>query len=217
MHAMLRDVFGMHDVGSENCEPQTVVQGDEEVVLEEPDEVDVHKYHELLKEAETPLYDRTKHSKLSATVHLYNLKCVGGLSNKIFSSLPEFISQLLPEDTHIPVNTYEVKKYLRDMGLGYEKIPACRNDYMLFWKDNKELDSCTVCGQFKWNDTIPLDEDGQPISLSKKCPVKVLRWFPLIPRLQRLFMSQYTAPHMKWHVDSRTKDGVLRHPADGEA
>jgi hypothetical protein len=30
-------------------------------------------------------------------------------------------------------------------------------------------------------------------------------------------MSQYTAPHIKWHVDSRTKDDVLRHPADGEA
>jgi hypothetical protein len=72
-------------------------------------EVDVHKYHELFKEAETPLYDRTKHSKLSATVHLYNLKCVGGLSNKIFSSLLEFINQLLPEDTHMPVNTYEAK------------------------------------------------------------------------------------------------------------
>ena len=125
------------------------MQGDEEIVLEEPDEVDVHKYHELLKEADTPLYDRTKHSKLSATVHLYNLKCVGGLSNKIFSSLLEFISQLLPEDTHMPVNTYEAKKYLKDMEFGYEKIPACRNDCMLFWKDNKELDSYTVCGQSK--------------------------------------------------------------------
>jgi hypothetical protein len=30
-------------------------------------------------------------------------------------------------------------------------------------------------------------------------------------------MSQYTAPHMKWHVDSRTKVGVLRHPANSEA
>jgi hypothetical protein len=30
-------------------------------------------------------------------------------------------------------------------------------------------------------------------------------------------MSQKTASHMKWHADMRTKDGVLRHPADGEA
>ena len=62
------------------------------------DQVDVRKYHELLKKAKTPLYDRTEHSKLSATIHLYNLKCVGGLNNKIFSSLLEFINQLLLGD-----------------------------------------------------------------------------------------------------------------------
>ena len=129
----------------------------------------------MLKEAEGSLYDRTKNSKLSATVHLYNLKCVGGLSNKIFSSLIEFINQLLPEDTHMPVNTYEAKKYLRDMRLGYENILACCNDYMLLWKGKNELDSCTVCGKSKWNDAIHLDEDGQPISSSKKRPMKVLR------------------------------------------
>ncbi|XP_059461829.1 uncharacterized protein LOC132190807 [Corylus avellana] len=218
MHAMLRDVFGMHDIREDNCESQVVVQGDEEIVVEEADEVDVRKYHKLLKEAKTLLYDRTKHSKLSATIHMYNLKCVGGISKKIFSSLLEFINQLLPaDDGAFPVNTYEAKKYLRDMRLGYEKIPASRNDCMLFWKGNKELDSCTVCEKSKWKDEIHLDEDGQPISSSKKHPVKVLRWFPLIPRLQRLFMSQYTLPHMKWHADNHTKEGILRHPADNEA
>ena len=60
------------------------MQGDEEIVVEETDEVDIQKYYELLKEIETPLYDRTKHSKLSATVYLYNLKCVSGLSNKLW-------------------------------------------------------------------------------------------------------------------------------------
>jgi hypothetical protein len=61
------------------------------------------------------------------------------------------------------------------MGLGYEKISVCRNDYMLFWKDNKDLDSCLKCGQSKWKDEIDLDDDGQPISTSKKCSTKVLR------------------------------------------
>jgi hypothetical protein len=30
-------------------------------------------------------------------------------------------------------------------------------------------------------------------------------------------MSQCTTHNMRWHVEGRTKDGVLRHPADGEA
>jgi hypothetical protein len=54
---------------------------------------------------------------------------------------------------------------------------------MLLWKGNKEIDTCTVCGASKWKDEIHLDDDGQPISSGKKCPMKVLRWFPLIPQL----------------------------------
>jgi hypothetical protein len=73
------------------------------------------------------------------------------------------------------------------------------------------------CGQFKWKDEVHLDDDGHPISASKKRSAKVLYWFPLIPRLQRLFMLQRTAHNMRWHVEGHTKDGVLRHLADGEA
>jgi hypothetical protein len=103
------------------------------------------------------------------------------------------------------------------MGLGYEKIPACRNDCMLFWKDNKDLNSCLKFGQSKWKDEVDLDDNGQPILASNKHPTKVLRWFPLIPRLQRLFMSQRTAHNMRWHAEGRIKDDVLRHLVDSEA
>jgi len=37
------------------------------------------------------------------------------------------------------------------------------------------------------------------------------------PTVKRLFMSEHTAPHMRWHAEGHTRDGVLRHPADGEA
>jgi hypothetical protein len=29
-------------------------------------------------------------------------------------------------------------------------------------------------------------------------------------------MSEHTAPYMRWHAESRTRDGVMRHPANGE-
>uniref|UniRef100_A0A2N9G202 DUF4218 domain-containing protein n=1 Tax=Fagus sylvatica TaxID=28930 RepID=A0A2N9G202_FAGSY len=51
----------------------------------------------------------------------------------------------------------------------------------------------------------------------KKKAAKILRWFPLKPRLQRLFMSSKTAGHMKWHANGRTDDGLMRHPADSPA
>jgi hypothetical protein len=138
----------------------------------------------LLQNSDKPLHGKTRHSKLSATVHLYNLKCLGGVTNTIFSALLEFINQLLPNDGEsLPDNTYQAKKFLKDTRLGYEKIPACRNDCMLFWKGNKDLDSCLKCGQSKWKDEVHLDDYGEIIPASKKCPAKVLRWFPLIPRL----------------------------------
>jgi len=143
MRAMLRDAFGVHDVGE-------VVSSQLQEVNEGTSGGDALKCHELLKTAKKPLYPGTKHSKLSATVHMYNLKCVGGISNKFFSDILELINQLLPAcDETLPINTYEAKKFLSSKGLGYEKIPACHNDCMLFWKDNKDLDSCTACGEFK--------------------------------------------------------------------
>jgi len=54
-------------------------------------------------------------------------------------------------DDTLPANTYEAKKFLSDMGLGYEKIPACRNDDMLFWKDNQESESVeNLSGRMKF-------------------------------------------------------------------
>jgi len=143
MHAKLCDAFGMYDV-------REAVSSQPHAVNEGTSRGDALKYYELLKTAEKPLHPSTKHSKLSATVHMYNLKCVGGISNKIFSDILELINQLLPPcDETLPVNTYKAKKFLSDMGLGYEKIPTYCNDCMLFWKYNKDLDSCVVCGESK--------------------------------------------------------------------
>ena len=191
MHAMLCDLFGVYDVSEDNNESQPRVQSDEEpIVDDEPDRGDAQKYDNLLKKADKPLYEKTKHSKLSATVHLYNLNCVGGVTNTIFSAFLKFFNQLLPDNGEaLPINTYEAKKFLRNMGFGYEKILACHNDCMLFWKDNKDLGLCVKCGQSKWKDEVHLDEDDRPISSNKKRLVKVLWWFPIISRLQRLFMS----------------------------
>jgi hypothetical protein len=126
MHTMLRDAFGMHDV-------RKAVSSQTQMVDEGPLGGDALKYYELLKTADKPLHLRTKRSKLSAIVHIYNLKCVGGISNKIFSYFLELINQLLPPcDETLSVNTYEAKTFLSAMGLGYEKIPVCRNDCLLF-------------------------------------------------------------------------------------
>ena len=49
----------------------------------------------------------------------------------------------------------------------------------------------------------------------KKRPVKVLWYFPIIPRLMGLFANKDHAKLMRWHAKERRDDGMLRHPADG--
>jgi hypothetical protein len=52
----------------------------------------------------------------------------------------------------------------------------------------------------------------------KKVLHKVLRYFPIIPRLHRIFVSKEMSTHTRWHKEKRVMEkGVLRHPADGKA
>jgi hypothetical protein len=51
--------------------------------------------------------------------------------------LLEFINELMHPDASLPKDTYEAKRYLKDLGLEYEKISACRKGCMLFWRENK--------------------------------------------------------------------------------
>ena len=58
---------------------------------------------------------------------------------------------------------------------------------------------------------------GEPRYKTGKILQKVLRHFPLKPRLQRLFMSRHTLVDMRWHKEKILhKDRVVRHPADSE-
>ena len=98
---------------------------------------------------------------------------------------------------------------LRDFGLGYDSIHACKYDCALFWKENETLDKCPVCDEPRYKFC-----NGK----GKKIPQKVLHHFPLKSRLQRLFMSRHTASDMRWYKEKQiSEEGVLRHPADSEA
>jgi hypothetical protein len=72
----------------------------------------------LFKDADKPLYEWfPKHSKFSAIVGLYNLKCMSRWSNASFTWLLGFINELIPSEVSLSKDTYEVKKYVRDLSL----------------------------------------------------------------------------------------------------
>nr|XP_043625896.1 uncharacterized protein LOC122597363 [Erigeron canadensis] len=169
------------------------------------------KLQELFVEAKNDLYDGSKYSKLSAVLELFNLKASNGWSDKSFTSLLKFLKKILPEANTLPISIYEAKKIICPMGLGYQRIAACPNDYMLYRNEYEDLHACVTCGTSRYK-----KEPDEPFDDVKKNgpPAKVLWYFPIIPRLQRLFASKKEARLMRWHFDERKKDGKIRHVAD---
>nr|XP_043619752.1 uncharacterized protein LOC122591556 [Erigeron canadensis] len=178
------------------------------------------KIFKVLEDAKKDLYPGCKRfSVLSIVVRLFHSKCIGNCNDKGFSMMLDTLREAFPHAS-IPKSLYELRKIIRDLGLTYEKIDACPNDCMLYWNKNKNKAKCDTChmSRYKANENDSEDESVSTTSnTDKKIGAKVLRYFPLIPRLQRLFMSSKTAASMRWHDESRTKDGYLRHPADSPA
>jgi hypothetical protein len=99
---------------------------------------------------------------------------------------------------------------IRDLGLDYKKIDACPNDCMLYWKEHENAEFCKSCGASRWKEFSQVENEFDEPKVGHKVPAKVLRHFPLIPRLKRIFMCSTTAESMKWHEEKRTNDGKLR-------
>ncbi|XP_042967497.1 uncharacterized protein LOC122300711 [Carya illinoinensis] len=198
---MLGDIHAANNVGEEDDmaphpgEPNTV-------------EPDPSTFEKLLEDARRPLYDGcNSFSKLSFIVKLLHIKTIGGWSVKSFDMLIKLLKTAFP-DSLLPESFHEARALERGLGFRYIKIHACPNDCLLYWKENSNLQQCPKCKASRW---LSATSSKRPV------PQKVVRYFPLKPRLQRLFMSKKTAVSMRWHHEERVQDeSTLRHPADSE-
>jgi len=50
--------------------------------------------------------------------------------------------------------------------------------------------------------------------VKKGVPQKVLRYFPIILRLKRMFRTEEMAKDLRWHFSNKSSDGKLHHPVD---
>nr|DAA02088.1 TPA_exp: transposase [Oryza sativa Indica Group] len=136
--------------------------------------------------------------------------------DKAFSNLLKLVKNILPGGNKLPETTYEAKKIVCLLGLEVHKIHACPNDCILYHGEEYEnLEACPVCKALRYK--IRRDDlgevDGQ--LTKKRIPAKVMWYFPIIPRLRRLFRNKGNARMLRWHAEERQQDGMLRHPADG--
>ncbi|XP_068503999.1 uncharacterized protein [Phaseolus vulgaris] len=178
---------------------------------------EIAEYLKFMHDGQQSLYEGCgKYSKISFLLKLYHNKCLCRMTDKAMSMILELLADVF-DYAKIPCSFYEAKKIINKLGLHYTKIDACPNDCMLYYGEDKDKEVCKKCNESRWkrrkkNKTI----DGT-MKKQKKVPAKVLRYFPLKPRLQRMFMSSKIAEHMQWHASGSTNEGILRHPRDSEA
>ncbi|XP_050387117.1 uncharacterized protein LOC126803351 [Argentina anserina] len=190
--------FEQHNV--EEGEPANVRSEDQEQFLKS------------FKDAETSLYPGSKMSKLEFLIRFFQVKCLSRMTDKALTLMLKLFKSVLPDGNTLPSTFYLAKKSITDLSLTYQKIDACPNDCMLYWKNKAHLHKCDECGVSRYKDAVV--EEGEQ---QKKVSAKVLRYFPLTPRLQRLYMSRHTSENMVWHGTKKPNDDCMRHPADSPA
>jgi hypothetical protein len=96
------------------------------------------------------------------------------------------------------------------LGIEYEKIDTCKDNCILFYKEQKNEMKCLKCGKSRFVEVI--NEDSEKVTI--KVAHKQLRD---MPRMKWLFLSKKTARHMRWHKEGvHENDQVMVHPFDSE-
>jgi hypothetical protein len=91
------------------------------------------------------------------------------------------------------------------LGLNHESINCYPSGCVLYEEFvNRDLDRCPNCG-LAWY-----------MEHSNNVPIKVLWYFPIISRLQRLYKCLEVAKLMKWHAQNQSQDMHMRSIVDGE-
>lgn len=158
----------------------------------------------LQDESQIPLFAGSPLTRLDATLMLLNVCRTHKATNACISEMLHLLAKvILPKPNSMPATETIASSMVSRLGLRYATIDACRNGCVLFRKGYAELETCPACQSSRF----------RRVGLSK-VPQKVLRHFPLIPRLRRMFSTPHLASLMTWHGQNISRDGKMRGPYD---
>ncbi|XP_039123357.1 uncharacterized protein LOC120259972 [Dioscorea cayenensis subsp. rotundata] len=171
------------------------------------------KLYDMLDTAEEPLWSGCEsHTQLSAVARLLTIKSEFHISERCYDAVLQFMKEALPANNKLVDNFYNTKKFVAGLGLPCEKIHCCINGCMLYWGKDSDRRSCKVCDHPRYKSGKKGIGNHKDYSPNQK-----MYYFPLTPRLQRLYASKVTAKDMRWHKEHDEKDGVICHPSEAEA
>ncbi|XP_050222376.1 uncharacterized protein LOC126672469 [Mercurialis annua] len=175
---------------------------------------EANHFYDMMRAAEEPVFPgNSKHSLLSAAVKMLDIKCRHSGSVALVDDVTEFIQELLPEENKMPKNFAEIKKMVRGLGLPVEVIDCCLRNCMIYWGSDADLMRCKICDHERWKPP----PKGNSVKRRVNVPYRKMFYFPITPRLQRLYASKATAKHMTWHAEHKMVDGKMCHPSDSPA
>ncbi|GLT29221.1 hypothetical protein SLA2020_041010 [Shorea laevis] len=188
--------------------------GGDESIFEEP-KGDAKKFFDLLQAVETPLFDGCDDGVtiLKWVCELVNAKTLFNISvtNWDYVIKHSLMAFKKNDREKLPKDYYSGKKMLRHLGLRYKKYDICANNSFLYYEkfESQCYLECLVCGEprFKQSD----------VHSTKPIARKSLWYLPIIPRLQRLYMSRKTVEHMIWHLNCCNENEKIVHPTCGDA
>lgn len=111
---------------------------------------------------------------------------------------------IIPKGNRLPTGRRRARSYITALGMDYNRIHACVNDCMLFCNEHAYATHWAKCGEPRYKEGM----QGNTI------PRKVLRHFPIIPRIEHMFKSRSTEEKITWHANSRSQDDIMRILAD---
>jgi hypothetical protein len=158
----------------------------------------------LNDECRTPLFCGSNLSRLDCTLMVMNVCRTHKVSNACITELLCLFSKvILPSPNSLPASERVATAMVSRLGLRYDSIDACRNGCVLFRREYAALENCPICEASRF----------KRVGMSR-VPTKVLRHFPLVPRLKRMFSTPQLAALMTWHGENFSKDGKMRGPYD---
>ncbi|XP_060178178.1 uncharacterized protein LOC132608121 [Lycium barbarum] len=195
MHDMVQDAYGMHSDFESGGH------------VEESPNDEAKRFYAKLNQASQPLKDGSPHSQLSVADRLLSIKADNNVSEGAMDPFIDFMHELVDSTLEIPDNYYKAKTLVSKLGLSSVRIDCCENGCMLYYKDDIGLESCKFCSSNRFKQTRS----------GKRVFIKEMHYLPLIRRLKRLYASNSSTPHMRWHSENRRPPGVMCHPSDDEA
>ncbi|GLT95589.1 hypothetical protein SLE2022_132630 [Rubroshorea leprosula] len=198
----------------QNYHPMNETEFPGETVGGEPNR-HAQTFYDLLRASTIPVGPSSNNQTLLGWLaYMLHTKFENNITGVGFNEIIHGCRQLLSleDQQKVPSNLYEAKKFMKELGLGYVKIDACVNSCILYYGiDGKSFIACPVCGE-------PRNETRNLAQTRKKDRARKSLWYlPIIPRLQRLYMSRKTAEHMTWHLKCCADSEVLIHPVQSIA